>query len=131
MFEANGEIYEYDNGKYFKKVATLIKGSSFGEIALQRKCTRTASIKTETDCQFMYLTKDAYETSLMNIKEDMEQQRVTFLKNIPFFKLFSRSSILSFYWGFQVRNYYRNQLVYSEKDEAQFVYIVWKGTFDM
>ena len=51
----------------------LIKGSSFGEIALQRKCTRTASIKTETDCQFMYLTKDAYQNSLMKIKEDIEQ----------------------------------------------------------
>ena len=72
LFEANGEIYEYDNGQYFRKVATLTKGSSFGEIALQRKRARTASIKTETDCKFMYLTKEAYKSTLMNVKDEME-----------------------------------------------------------
>lgn len=131
IFEANGEVFEYVDGMFFKKVASLIKGSSFGEIALQRKCTRTASIKTETDCQFMFLTKDSYQSSLMKIKEDVEQERVTFLKNIPFFRAFSRSTVLSFYWGFQQIKYYRNGVVFDENDEASFVYVVFKGTFEM
>jgi len=34
MFEVNGEVYEYCNGQFFKKLHTLPQGSSFGEIAL-------------------------------------------------------------------------------------------------
>ena len=48
-FEVNDEAYEYVNGQYFKRVSILGQGSSFGDIALQRRCLRTASIKSETD----------------------------------------------------------------------------------
>lgn len=116
IFEANGEIYEYVDGQYFKRVSMLYKGSSFGDIALQRKCTRTATIKTDTECQFMYLTKDAYQSSLMKIKEDIEQQRVNFIRNLPIFKLFSRKSILKFYWDFKEVKYFRHKVVYDERD---------------
>ena len=59
-FEIGGEEWEYIDGMYFKKISVLETGSSFGEIALQRKCTRTATIKTESNCQFAYMTKSGY-----------------------------------------------------------------------
>jgi len=37
-FEIAGEEYEYVKGQYFKKVATLKAGDSFGEMALNRRC---------------------------------------------------------------------------------------------
>jgi len=66
-FEVGGDEYEYVGGKFFKRISTMKQGSSFGEIALQRKCMRTATIKTETDCEFAYMTKIGYQESILTI----------------------------------------------------------------
>ena len=73
MFKVNDIEYEYVGGQFFKRVATLPQGASFGEIALQRKCLRTATIKTESDAKFAYLVKDDYRSSLMKIAEDIDE----------------------------------------------------------
>ena len=39
--------------------------------------------------------------------------------------------MLSFYWGFQEVNYYRNGVVFKELEQGKFVYIVFKGIFEM
>ena len=63
-FSVDGEEYEFVDGLFFKKVCVMPAGKSFGEIALQRRCLRTATIKSESVCEFAYLTKESYENSL-------------------------------------------------------------------
>ena len=98
QFEVNRETYEYVDGQYFTRVATLGAGKSFGDIALQRKCLTNANIKTERETHFAYMTRDAYINQIKKISEEMEQDRVTFLKNLPLFKPITRMTVLSFYW---------------------------------
>lgn len=131
MFEVEGEAYEYVDGKYFRRVSKLKQGSSFGEIALQRKCMRTATVKTEEDCTFAYLTKSNFEDSLLSISLEVEQSRVTFLQSIPIFKGITRNKILSFYWNFGVVKCIRGQVIFSEASPVKFVYIVFKGKFTL
>lgn len=131
LFEVGGVEYEFFDGQFFKKISTLKNGSSFGEIALQRKCLRTAAIKAEVDCDFAILTKDGYDDSIAQITETMEQNRVTFLLNMHIFKGFSRSTVLSFYRNFKIVKFMRGQSVFSEGDPVEAVYIIFKGDFEM
>lgn len=71
-FKVGNEEYEIRKGQFFKKKKTIGEGSSFGEIALQRKCLRTATVKTEADCQFACMSKEGFEASVLKIIEDIE-----------------------------------------------------------
>ena len=101
MFEIGGESYEFFNGQYFKKVMTLKAGASFGEVALQKKCRRTATIKSETATEFAVLTKEVYERTLLLIKEQIEQNMVIFLKTMPAFKDLTYGKVRSYFWQMQ------------------------------
>ena len=129
VFEVNGEVYEFIDGQYFKRVSILEQGSSFGEIALQRRCLRTASVKTDSDVLVAFLTKAQYEASVMKIADEVEQDMVDFLLNIPMFKGLSRKKVLSFYWELHKAKYQQGQVVYAETESIDFVYIVYKGQF--
>ena len=96
-FKVGSEEYEIRRGQFFKRKKTIGEGSSFGEIALQRKCLRTATIKTETDCQFACMSKEGFETSVLKIIEDIENARVEFLQSIPIFSEYSKARVLNFY----------------------------------
>ena len=89
----SGVEYEFVDGRFFKKVDTLGQGRSFGELALQRRCRRTATVKTEADCQFAYLSKEDYESSIQKIAADLEEARLDFLKEMPIFKGFGRGRV--------------------------------------
>ena len=89
----NGVEYEFVGGRFYKKVDTLGRGRSFGDVALQRRCQRTASIKTEVDCQFACLSKEHYESSVQKIAADLEDARLDFLKSIPIFRGFGRGRV--------------------------------------
>ena len=54
-------------------------GNSFGEVALQRNSMRTATVKTESDCEFAFLTKEDYYRSIKKIAERLEEDRIDFL----------------------------------------------------
>ena len=89
----SGVAYEFVDGRFFTKVATLGQGRSFGHVALQRRCKRTATVKTEADCQLAYLSKDDYESSVQKIASDLEQARLDFLKGMPIFRDFARGKV--------------------------------------
>jgi cAMP-dependent protein kinase regulator len=55
-------VYDkYTGSEFRKKVGTLKKGDSFGDLSLLYGAPRNATIKTREDTEFMYLTKDIYD----------------------------------------------------------------------
>ena len=60
-------------------------GNSFGEVALQRNSMRTATVKSESDCEFAFLTKEDYYRSIKKIAERLEEDRIDFLGQLPMF----------------------------------------------
>ena len=119
------------DGQYYTRVATLGAGKSFGDVALQRKCLTNANIKTERETHFAYMTRDAYINQIKKISEEVEQDRVTFLKNLPLFLPITRMTVLSFYLGMEKLECHRGQEVFKESDPASHIYIVFRGLFEM
>ena len=94
LFTIGTETYEFLNGQYFKKVAVLGPGQSFGEIALQRRCRRTANVKTESLCEFIYLNSECFKKSLSLVQESFEQDMVAFLHSLPVFQDLTYKKVL-------------------------------------
>ena len=65
----------------------------------------------------------------MQIADELEQDMVDFLLNIPMFKGLSRKKVLSFYWELERVKYKQGQIVFQENKPIEHVYIVYKGQF--
>ena len=71
-FEMGGEVFEFNNGSYFRKVQTLSEGSIFGELALlsKGKVTRTATVKVcGKKAEFATLPKQKFKQYLLKITD--------------------------------------------------------------
>lgn len=101
------EEYEFAHGRYFKRIATLGPGHCFGEHALQRRCARTATIKTESVMQLACLSKAQYDETLFNLVDSMERARIEALQQLAVFRKMSLKTIQGFYHQFQ-RLLYKN-----------------------
>lgn len=88
-----GEQFEYWKGTYFKKVGVMGPGQSFGELALiDKKNTRTATIKSETDVVFLTLGTEQFKKSFMKIEQKRLNKITDFLVSIPLFQSMTRKT---------------------------------------
>ena len=85
-FSVGADQYEYIGGQYYKRIAKLSVGQSFGHVALQRQCKQESTIKTEGMCEFAYLEKNNYNSTLLEIRNKHETNVVRFLRTQPVFK---------------------------------------------
>ena len=67
--EGGNEEYEYFNGKFYKRVATIRPGISFGEQAVHKRTMQQIAIKADTPIEFATLTSEDYEKSLRSISD--------------------------------------------------------------
>ena len=99
-FELDGQEYEWYEGNYYKRVALLYEGKSFGELALKIEKgvgTRAATIKSESEITyFATLSKKEYLSSLKRIDARLVMDQVDFLNNIPCFKTQSKKAMVFF-----------------------------------
>ena len=130
-FKVGKDEYEYVKGRYYKKVDTFKYGDSFGQAALQKKCPQEATIKSESVSELAYLTKDGYDKSIKNLREIMDIKMIEFLKSQPAFKTLTYQRILGFQWQMKNMRCIRGQVVYSEGQKADHIYILMEGNFEM
>ncbi|CAI2382334.1 unnamed protein product [Moneuplotes crassus] len=109
----------------YMQVAILKSGSSFGELALISLKPRSATIRCLTNCKFAVLAKKYF-----TIKEDKISEKVSYLKEIPFFKDITKTKLAKFSYFFEEKCFQRGQVIYKEGEECKFVYIVKEGEFD-
>lgn len=131
-FKINGAEFEYTRGKYYKMIRELSVGAAFGEIALLEKSTRTASIKVLgiEGAELAVLAKDKFLESLQHIQEQKDNLQVDFFRNIHSFYDLTKRNILKFVQAFKKVSFTRSQIVYTEGELSNFVYIVNKGEFE-
>ena len=128
-FEVEGDEYEYVNGQFFKKIQVLSAGDSFGQEALQRLQPQPVTIKTEGKTEFAYLSKEGYESSLLEIRRQHEQTMIAFLRAQPAFSHFTEQGALNIFQQMRQREYIRGQVVFQEGKQADYIYFVLKGQF--
>jgi len=112
-------------------VATLTQGQSFGELALLNQKPRSATMLCTTDCDFAVIDKQSYDKVIRQIQKKIQNERVQFLRSIPFFAKWTKTSLTKFSLMLKPRKLKRNQIVFREGDECDWVFIVKKGEFEV
>ena len=79
----------------FKKVLKISKGDIFGELALISNKKRAATITCYSDCHFAVLDRDSFQV-IMNQHEFMIDQRVNYIKHVPFLQDISRTALMKY-----------------------------------
>ena len=115
----------------FVEVVQLRSGKSFGELALIKNKPRAATIKCVEDCHFAVMSKSDYEKVLQKIEQKNMNKIIEFLHQLPFFKVWTRTSLSKLQYSFEQRAFIRNQIIYKEGDTSHMVYIIKTGEFEV
>ena len=115
----------------FIEAVQLKAGKSFGELALIKNKPRAATIKCVEDCHFAVMSQADYNKVLNKIEQKNMTRIVEFLHELPFFKVWTRTALSKLYYSFEQRNLQRNQVLFRENQEADTVYIVQTGEFEV
>lgn len=113
------------------EVTSLNSGSSFGELALESSKPRAASIRCRTKSHFMYLEKSDYERLVSRMIIEKRAGLVNFLQALPLFKGYTKGKLTKLTYIFREKTYNKGQYVYSEGEEAEEMFIVKDGEFEM
>lgn len=113
-------------------------GRGFGELALQqdpdnpnKTIPRAASIYSLTKCDFATMKKKDYQLVLQKIDQKNLDTQIKFLQSIPFFKPLKRSRLKELFLLMIKRPSQRGQIICSEGNPADKVFIVNKGEFEL
>jgi CRP-like cAMP-binding protein len=115
----------------FIKVTDLGPGGSFGELALQRGGLRNASVKCLERVEVLTINKADYSKVLGAFEEQRQQDKVAFLSQLQCFKKLSKRALNKLSKFFYLKHYKRGTLVYNEGQEADNVYVVVSGEFQV
>lgn len=122
---------EKDEDLKFVKVLELTSGNSFGELALIKDQPRAASIVCLTDCHFAVLRKKDYLKILGKAESRKLEGMIIFLKGVHIFKDWTKRKLEKMTYFFNLHEYKRKQIVFSEEETPKFVYVVYKGEFEL
>jgi CRP-like cAMP-binding protein len=115
----------------FKDSAVLTAGSSFGELALIKNKPRSGTVFTLEDTHFAVLSKKDFLRILGTFTNKQFDELTKFLKSLPLFAGWSLSTLFRLNYLFVLVKFKRGQKVFTEGDNAEFVYIVKKGEFEI
>lgn len=77
------------------------------------------------------MDRQSYKKVLGKIEQKRLNQSIDFLQSLPFFNSWTRSTISKFQYLFERKEFIRNQIVYTEGDHADFVYLILSGEFEL
>ena len=116
---------------FYREVATLGPGSSFGELALIQAKPRAATVVCKEPTVLAFLDRQAYDKVLRKLQQNQLGANVRFLQSVPFFRAWTKNSVAKFSYFFEKRRFRRNQLVYREGDPCERVFLVRSGEFEV
>ncbi|KAL4456521.1 hypothetical protein ABPG74_000628 [Tetrahymena malaccensis] len=124
---------EYMKKKFpdFKAVKQIGPGESFGEIALMTNKGRTATIFLKEDTHFMSLSKEGFNKVFSIYKAKILEDQIQFLHNFSFFRDLSKFSLLQLLYHFKIEVFSCKQVIYSQKDNADKLYLVHRGEIEI
>lgn len=116
--------------KYIE-INVLGAGKSFGDYALLGSKPRMATIKCLEETHFAVLSKDDFNIVLGQIERKKFNEKIQFLRSLPFFCALTKTSIGKLTYQFKEISLIKHQYLYREGDPANFVYIVKSGKFEV
>ena len=131
-FTFQEQSYDHADQLFFKKVLILNSGSSFGELALLNKDSkRQATVICENDCVMATLNHSQFTKSLAISQLKRREKLADFFMKIPLFNNQHRDSLIKFSYFCKKMKLRRYDKIYKIGQPANFVYIVYKGEFEV
>lgn len=90
-----------------------------------------ASIRCLTDTHFAVLSKKDFNKVLGNIERKKYNEKIQFLRSLPYFTCLTRASLGKLSYQFQEIHTIKDQVIYKEGDVADYVYLVKEGQFEV
>lgn len=115
----------------FVEIVRLVKGKSFGELALIKSANRAARIVCVEDCKFAVMNKEQYQNILRKIDEQNMENIIKFLRQLPFLAHWSKNVLGKLSYAIEKVPCIRGQKIVKEGDPADYVYIIERGEFEI
>ena len=127
------ELIDKRDNKLLEQVVVMREGKGFGELALkkERLMPRAATIKCLVACHCASMSKSNYNKVLAKLEQRKLKKLIDFYKSIPFLAKNSKTYLQKLHYNFEQRIFIRNQIIYSEGDSSDHVFIVQSGEFEV
>lgn len=111
------------------RVAKLVKGHCFGELALMQDARRAASIRAIEKSEVWTLKQSFFQDELAVAKEKMHQQRLEWLKDVKLFRCMSSRQLSTIGEALEMMIYSKGQVIIREGAVGDRFYVVKSGHF--
>ncbi|CAK59847.1 unnamed protein product (macronuclear) [Paramecium tetraurelia] len=115
----------------YAQVATKIEGDQFGEIAIEQKVTRTATVAAKTEVILAVITYDLYQRILGAFQHELTNQKIAFISKIPIFSVWQRQNQLVLLQSLEVQNKKVGQFVFQKGKPDEYIYLVINGEIEV
>ena len=131
ILEGEVSLSVMNDRNILEEVCILNVGGSFGELALLRDQPRSATIRCTKHSHFAILGKSDYLRILGHLSIKKLEDMVVFFMSLPTFAGWSKKSIIKLSYYFKPIKFKRNQIIFSEGDPAESIFIVKKGEVEL
>lgn len=114
----------------FQYRGKLFSGSTFGELGLLEGKPRSAMIVCSADSEFAIMEKDDYSELLAERDRTRLLRKFEFIKEHIFPDL-TNDAIKKIFYAFQKRVVVKNEVIFSEGDLANGVFLIKKGEISL
>ncbi|CAI2377406.1 unnamed protein product [Moneuplotes crassus] len=113
------------------EVAQLQKGQCFGDMALIDYKPRSATIKCITDCFFAVVSKQDYKKIVGKLYKKIRERIHNLIRGVPYFADLKMNDLKKLSAYFEEIEYIRNNTIIKQNEQADNVYLVKEGEFEV
>jgi hypothetical protein len=83
------------------------------------------------DTLLMTLSKEAYTSVIGKIEQRMINEKIAFLRELPIFSRFTRSTLQTVLYGLEKMSVVRKKFLFHEGEPCSHVFIITRGEFEV
>jgi CRP-like cAMP-binding protein len=138
------KLYDYDpskinnnNRKIYnieieEKITEKTNGEEFGEISLVQRIKTTATVRTITDCDIAYISKNDYNHIIREIEEKKFHSKIEdFKKNFSILDKWNKQNLIKLMTSFTKLAVNKNEILYEQYSEPDYIYFIINGVYEM
>ncbi|XP_074647310.1 cGMP-dependent protein kinase 1-like [Tubulanus polymorphus] len=103
----------------------------FGELAILYNCTRTASVKTLTDCQLWAIDRQCFQTIMMKTGLMKHTEHMDFLRSVPILKVLPEEKLSKLADIIEETNYKAGEYIVRQGARGDTFFIISKGQVEV